>query len=907
MFGVGFLLILGVALLVRQTDFDVDIPFVGGGAGDPAANALRQDAPPPFTAAVSDVRGALAIAEELPSADPVLTVAVEVPDGATEMQLDDTPTFAGAAWQPVAAQADVPVGGIGYRDVFVRFRLGDGSVSQTSVVGGEIDPTWAAATASETGLHEASWVRPFSATEFVVRVEAGRVEAGTLEAYDLDNPAAGDDIDSRRGLPVVTRNGETYGLGVSARRDVIRRPDRLVGRPLDVDALLDDAWTITSTDDPDYTDGQTPVSVRHVARPSDGGFDGDMDRLWALVHDLVIEVPQPLQPGSSYTISPPTMAPIVFDYEPATNLSPAVRVNQVGFAPSDQAKVAYLSGWFDGIGSSATGTASNPSFAVVDTSTGEPAITGTGSPRPGGDELGLGDLTGAPVIELDFSSLDRLGRYQVCVDDIGCSHPFDIDPDVWSDLTATVARSLHHQRSGIELGPPYTSFARPRPYHPEDGVVVRASGYSLLEAQTDTENTDFDRLAELRTDQVVPEAWGGHFDAGDWDRRIQHLFMARNVAQLVMLYPERFEDFELNVPESGDAVPDLLDEALWTVELFQRMQTPEGAIRGGIEATEHPPANTASWVDDLAVLAYEPDPFSSYVYAGVAAEVAVALRPYDQGRASDLLASARRAMDWADQQTPFVGTAERVAEQRTVAAAALLLATGERGWHDRFLESADFVSGGDTNLSCHAHTSCDAAWLYLQADQSVTDPAIRQELENRFLVSADALVEVGDQTAYGWALESPTIPLIWGLGVGGSPKVSGLLRAHVLSGDEGYRAAAVRAASVTLGSNPLGQVMLTGVGQEPVRHPQINDVKYGGLPAWPGTPIYGFHQLNSIADEQWVVDDILAPAGVSPAPTDLPYLWQWYDVDSVAQYNEFTVHQSHGEALLAFALLAATV
>lgn len=127
-----------------------------------------------------------------------------------------------------------------------------------------------------------------------------------------------------------------------------------------------------------------------------------------------------------------------------------------------------------------------------------------------------------------------------------------------------------------------------------------------------------------------------------------------------------------------------------------------------------------------------------------------------------------------------------------------------------------------------------------------------------------------------------------------------------MSGDDRYRAAAVRAASVPLGSNPLGQVMFTGVGEEPVRYPQINDVKNGGVPAWPGTPVYGFHLLNSLADEQWVVDDILGPAGISPSPTELPYLWQWYDVDSVAQYNEFTLHQSHAEALLAFGLLGAT-
>ncbi len=904
MVGVGLLLVLGVAILVRQTGFDIDVPFVGGG-GDPTANALRQDAPPPFTPVANDVRGAVSVVEDLPSPDHLLTVAVEVPDGARQMQLSDTPTFAGVDWQPPADRADVEVSGTGYQDVFVRFRLADGSITPTAVGGGEVDPTWAAATSSATGLHQASWVRPFSSTELALRVEAGRIEAGSLEAYDLDNPVAGDDIDSRKGFPVVRRNGETYGLGVSARRDVIRRPDRLIGQPLDVGRVAGDGWLITSPDDPTYGTGLAPTAVRPLTRPSDGGFDGDMDRLWALVHDLVITLPQPLQPGATYTITPPTMVASTLRYDPATNLSPAVRVNQVGFAPDDQAKVAQLSGWYAGIGSTAT-TVTDPGFRVVDVDTGEDAFTGTGQLRPSGNELERGDLTGAPVIELDFTPLDQPGRYQVCVDDVGCSHPFDVDANVWSDLAATVARSLFHQRSGIELAPPFTSFVRPRPYHPDDGVVVRASNYSLLAAQTDTENTDFERLAELRTDLVVDGAWGGHFDAGDWDRRIQHLWVARNVAQLVMLYPERFESFELNIPESGDPTPDLLDEALWTVDLFQRMQTPDGAIRGGIEATEHPPANAASWTDDLAVLAYDPDPFSTYVYAGVAAEVALALLPYDPLRAGGLLDSAGRAMEWAEQQTPPAGTAERVGEQRAVAAAALLAATADPRWHDVFLDSATFVASGDTNLSCHAHTRCDAAWLYLQAEESVTDPAIRQDLEGRFLTMADGIVETGNQTSYGWTLESPTVPLIWGLGVGGTPKVSGLLRAHVLSGDDAYRAAAVRSASVTLGSNPLGRVMLTGIGEEPVRHPQINDVKYGGIPAWPGTPIYGFHALNSITDEQWVVDDILGPAGVSPAPTDLPYLWQWYDVDSVAQYNEFTVHQSHGETLLAFALLAAT-
>jgi endoglucanase len=903
---VGLMALLGFVLLLRQVDFDVDVPFVGRDRSPPSADALRQDEPPPYAPPqISDVRGALTLVGDQPATELELTVAIEAPSDADALQLSDTPSFSGVEWQPVTDRATVAVGGVGYRNVFARFRLADGTISSTSVAGGEVDPTWAAATSAATGPQQASWVRPFSSTELVVRVEAGRIEAGALEAYDLDNPPPGDDVTTRGGLPAVGRDGETFGLGVSARTDVVRRPDRLVGQPLDVGDVVGGQWTITSLDDPVYASGIAPVSVRHVARPTDGGLDGDADRLWALIHDLVIVLPEPLQAGATYQISPPTLAPANLRYDPTTNTSPAVRVNQAGFAPGDSIKVAHLSGWFDGMGDTAVAVP-EPSFRVVDVDTGTEVFTGTGRPRPGGDELGLGDLTGSLVVELDFSAVDAPGRYRVCVDGVGCSHPFDVDPEVWSDLAATVARALYHQRSGVELGPPYTSFVRPRPYHPDDGVVVLASDYSLLQAQTETANTDFERLAELRTDQVVAGAWGGHFDAGDWDRRIQHLWMARNAAQLVMLEPERFAAFELNIPESGDQVPDLLDEALWTVDLFRRMQTDDGAIRGGIEASEHPPPNATSWTDDLAVLAYEPDPYATYIYAGVAAEMSAALRPHDPVRAAELLDSAERAMVWAEGRPTVAEAVDTVAEQRNVAAAALLLATGEGAWHDLFVETAAFLDDPEPHLSCHAHGRCDATWLYLQADEGVTDPGLRAQLEQRFLASADAIVEVGRQTSYGWTLENPSIPLIWGLGVSGAPKFSGLLRAYVLSGDERYREAAVRSASVTLGSNPLGRSMLTGIGEDPVRHPQINDIKNGGLPTWPGTPIYGYHLLNSLDDEQWVVDDLLGPAGVAPDPTELPYLWQWYDVDSIAQYNEFTVHQSHGEALFGFALLAAT-
>ena len=467
-----------------------------------------------------------------------------------------------------------------------------------------------------------------------------------------------------------------------------------------------------------------------------------------------------------------------------------------------------------------------------------------------------------------------------------------------------MARAMYHQRSGVSLGPPYSSVARPRPYHPDDGVEVHASAYSILDGLEEPLEDIFAGLVREQTDEIVPEAWGGHFDAGDWDRRVQHLWYVRSAAQLVETYPQVFGRLDLNIPESGDAVPDILDEAMWSLDAYKRMQTEDGGIRGGIEASEHPQARDSSWTDDLAVFAFEPDPWSSYTYAGVAAELSFVLEPYDEAKADMYEKSALRAMAWAERQPEHKTKNEKVRAQRTVAAAALLKRTGDKKWHDVFVAGTSFDSTSREFLSCHGHDICDAAWLYATADPTTTDPDIRDRVVDSFVISADDVVAGTNSTSFGWSLEDRNIPLVWGLGPGGNPSAVGLMRAFLLTGDEKYRSAAVRSASATLGANPRNTVYVTGLGANPVRHPLIVDAVNGGLPVWSGTPVFGPHQLNALNDESWVTEHQLKPTGAEPDVDTLPYLWQWQDVSNVAMFNEYTVHQSHAGALYAFGMLA---
>ena len=126
-----------------------------------------------------------------------------------------------------------------------------------------------------------------------------------------------------------------------------------------------------------------------------------------------------------------------------------------------------------------------PLFSVIDNKSNGVSFKGRiklskGAGDPTEDAYGK-NFNGVDVYMMDFSTFSTPGTYRVCVEGVGCSHPFEIRDDVWRKAFYVSVRGLYHQRSGVEIGPPYTSFRRPRNFHPEDGVRVYASTARLVE------------------------------------------------------------------------------------------------------------------------------------------------------------------------------------------------------------------------------------------------------------------------------------------------------------------------------------------------------------------------------------------------------------------------------------------
>ncbi len=724
-----------------------------------------------------------------------------------------------------------------------------------------------------------------------IAVETGEVIYGQQVPYQ---PQPGDHRPTRDGelRRQVERDGQTIGTLVGANQDILYTYDRLEGKTLNTDwADRPSSYQVVSRTDPAYSQPVAPTAVYRKTRPTDWAQLGPNRYDWPLEHRIYLQLPTDLTPGNSYEVQfeDDRLQNATFDYQPQAVQSEAVHVSQVGFRPDDPAKVAFLSLWMGNGGG--LSYPDEPSFSLVDDATNQAVYTGQAQLTHKKDEdedPRDRNYTLTDVYTLDFSEFNQPGEYRVCVDTVGCSFSFPIQPDAWQQAFVTSSRGFYHQRSGIELGPPYTMVERPRPFHPDDGVVVYQSNAKLMDTNMGIgDQNAFEALLEGKTNEVVPNAWGGYFDAGDWDRRIQHLEIPRLLFELAEQFPDQLSSVNLNIPESNNARPDVIDEALWSLDFFKRLQTEDGGIRGGIETSEHPEFGETSWQSSLEVMAYAPDVWSSYIYAGVAARAAHWLQSREPELAAEYRDSALRAMAYAEPiyQQDNHGKNYRVRDQRNLAAVELYRLTGESRWHDIFLETTVYTDADARTRERDSHEQRDAAFVYAQLDPVAGAEAIHDHAYQALLREADQLVRFGKRTAFRWVKTNPYAPIGWGNSIG-TPQVIPILRAHALTEDEKYLQAAVLGAQFSAGANPQNLVYTTGVGQQSVEHPNTIDQRMMAEPPPPGITVFGPLDLTQFGD-YWTVK--LFADDTFPAPQEWPTAEAYFDVYKFIAATEFTV------------------
>lgn len=759
-------------------------------------------------------------------------------------------------------------------------------------------------------------------------IESGQWTLGNIQDYA---PQAGDVLTpSKRGnglveieVVMLKRGGKEVGevIDFGGKRQCVTVPT-YQGDLLQTD-LADHArcYTISSTEDPAYAARAHPADVHRKTKPIAGSqWTGQVLR-----HTLFLHLPKPLLEGKTYQIDCGPLnvkTPLLtFRNAPQATRSPAIHTTQIGYRADDPFKRGYLSIW---LGVSAwTGTSgafrypAGLKFHLLDDASGKVVYSGSVELAKAANEAepmflnsALGaksdiNYNGTDVYRMDFSSFTTPGHYRLYVEGIGCGYPFAIGPETWDHAFWVQMRGYYHQRSGIPQAPPYSTFVKPRDHHFDD-VPVILTKYTFPIWNGEKSADLWEGLKSMATDQRMTNGWGGYHDAGDWNpRRVSHMQATMAQLEIADLFPAYVEKVKLNIPQDYK-IPDVLNEALFEIDCFRRMQTPDGGVGWGLETAGDPIGRATSWLSRvLPVYECSPEAGSTWFYASVAARAAHVLKRTDAKLAAIYEDSARKAMIWAE--ADFARQCREkgrtcddlkwtVRDTRNLAAVEMLRLTGDQHWHDVFMENTILTNDNPTIYAYGKAIQEDAAFAYAIADEKLTDPIIRKRAIQGLERQATIAAAYADGNAFDMVSQDKGRPLF--MGQYSTPRDAHVvLRAYHLTGKPEYLVAGLRASQFSSGANPENLVETTGLGSNSIKHPMWLDAPLSGQPTPEGITVYGI--------DDWHLGGDQGVANMSPPYLKWPVTESYTDTGGVVIVNEFTVDQVWTYTTWAWGYLAA--
>lgn len=364
-------------------------------------------------------------------------------------------------------------------------------------------------------------------------------------------------------------------------------------------AGIADGWVISSADDKSFGK-RAALAAWRKSKPmnTDNTLTSELD------HWIFLQLPVSMKQGCSYTVTIPdgigsdeNTATVKFDIW--NSQSEAVHVNIIGYVPQEPVKAADLYLWLGDGGQRDYSSFEGRKVYLYNVSTGEKTKVGNvkfwKSAADYETEANRKNMTGSDVWNIDFKT-NKTGRYRLVVDGVGCSMDFDIDNNVYFEPYRYCLRGYYYMRLGEPMDPSITPVPRQPMFIPEVDPV----GFTVYKTDMHPWHPDWRKLRgdvwdephfkpalqsefwkhRLPGNPVNTEVRGGHSDAMDWDRHLAHVSNIYDLLLPFILTDGRVAEDNLMIRESGNGIPDLIDEARNEVDFFLSIRDGEGYSQG---------------------------------------------------------------------------------------------------------------------------------------------------------------------------------------------------------------------------------------------------------------------------------------------------------------------------------------
>ncbi len=293
--------------------------------------------------------------------------------------------------------------------------------------------------------------------------------------------------------------------------------------------------------------------------------------------------------------------------------------------------------------------------------------------------------SGDKAWHFDFTEVTTPGTYYILdeANDLR-SYEFVISHNVYNEILKQAMRTFFYQRAGFKKEAGYAG----------EGWADNASHVGNLQDKNCRSFFDKDNAGSEE------DVSGGWYDAGDYNKYTN--WTASYVVEMMKAYiekPDAWAD-DYNIPESGNGIPDILDEAKWGIDHLLRLQLEDGSVLCIVSESHASPPSAATGPSYYG-------PASTSATLNTAAAFTICSKVYrslDMNDFADtLLARAIKAWDWAEENPEVIfnnnddnfgsvglGAGNQEVDDyrrgmiKLVAACYLFEATGEQKYRDYF-------------------------------------------------------------------------------------------------------------------------------------------------------------------------------------------------------------------------------
>ncbi|MCY0096269.1 glycoside hydrolase family 9 protein [Hoeflea ulvae] len=498
----------------------------------------------------------------------------------------------------------------------------------------------------------------------------------------------------------------------------------------------------------------------------------------------------------------------------AASAVPAIRVNQTAYFPDGPKRATLVR------------ADQTPADWTLVSSTGE--TVAAGQTRVNGHDAS----SGLEVQTIDFSDFNVIGDgYRLVVGE-ETSPPFAISSDAYAALRQDALSYFYKVRSGIEIREDLAGKGYGRPAG-HAGVEPNRGDVSVgcLDADTARQIYGEDWGCGYRLDVT-----GGWYDAGDFGKYVVNGGIA--VAQLLGVYERALYDSGgtspalsdglVQIPEAGNGIADILDEARWELDFLLAMTVPEGEPHAGmahhkVHGTGWPSAPLLPNRDREERILHRPSTAATLNLSAAAAQGARLFAKADEAYAERLLAAAIRAYHAAEANPDLFAPYtegnlgggdyqdDDVSDEFYWAASELYLTSRDPAWLKRAKASPHWSGPVFFPEGISWRSVAGLARLQLASVPSgLPEPDLRA-IHSSVITAADAYLQTQQQEAFG-QMYHPAAGFGWGSNHSLIQNMIVVATAFDLTGNPAYLQAVRESMDYLLGRNALGNSYVTGYG-----------------------------------------------------------------------------------------------